>query len=187
MGFLVWDADAWKHALLQELQSVQTLAIADGSAVLRAPWDDIPPAERTQLHQRLDQLALGLQRIFATQIPLVRVDPSLFQADSEDGTEPPLTRLFQRIGSNATPLSDADYIYSILKHMMPTVHGMVEHLHAHSTVAGQWIACSPAEGNKNTDWDRPRALAFQRAVELRAYALYQRLYRDAGFAQWERT
>lgn len=53
MGFLVWDADAWKHALLQELQSVQTLAIADGSAVLRAPWDDIPPAERTQ-HQRLD-------------------------------------------------------------------------------------------------------------------------------------
>ena len=97
MGFLVWDADAWKHALLQELQSVQTLAIADGSAVLRAPWDDIPPAERTQIHQRLDQLALGLQRIFATQIPLVRVDPALFQADSEDGTEPPLTRLFQSV------------------------------------------------------------------------------------------
>ena len=53
--------------------------------------------------------------------------------------------------------------------------------------APHWIACSPAEGSKNTDWDRPRALAFQRAVELRAYALYQRLYDEAGFAPWERT
>ena len=167
------DANAWKHALLQELQSVQTLAIEDGTAVLRAPWGDIPPAERTQILQRLDQLALGLQRIFATQIPLVRVDPALFQADSEDGTEPPLARLFQRIGSNATPLSDADYIYSILKHMMPTVHGMVERLHAHSRVAGLLTATdlvmsalrlAAVQWKDVSDHDNPSKDDFQRMV-----------------------
>lgn len=167
------DADAWKHALLQELQSVQTLAIEDGIAVLRAPWGDIPPAERTQILQRLDQLALGLQRIFATQIPLVRVDPALFQADSEDGTEPPLARLFQRIGSNATPLSDADYIYSILKHMMPRVHGMVERLHAHSRVAGLLTATdlvmsalrlAAVQWKDVLDHDNPSKDDFQRMV-----------------------
>ena len=48
-----------------------------------------------------------------------------------------------------------------------------------------WEACSPSDPKAKTNWDRPRALAFQRAVVLRAYALYEQLYRDAGFAQWE--
>ena len=130
------DAEAWKHAVWQELQAVKTIAMEDGAAVLRPQWNELPPDAHARVTQRLEVLAAGLQRFFATQVPLVRVDPALFHAESEESIEPPLARLFQRIGTNATPLSDADYIYSILKHLMPKIHGMVEGLHAHSRVAG---------------------------------------------------
>lgn len=129
------DTAAWQDGVRQALGSAPALALHDGQAVLKPQWDSFPEEVRQQIEARLAVLSRGLQKIFAAHIPLVRVDPSLFQTDSEDGAEPPLARLFQRVGSNATPLSDADYIYSVLKHQMPEVHGMVQTLHGQHGVA----------------------------------------------------
>lgn len=127
---------AWKAQVWEALQSVKTFAMEDDKAVLKLQWDALEQAQKDAIQQRLDKLATGLQRVFNAQIPLVRVAPELFSPDSDSTIEPPLARLFQRVGSNATPLLDADYIYSVLKHLMPEVHGMVQSLHAHSKVAG---------------------------------------------------
>jgi len=74
-----------------------------------------------------------MERIHTAQIPLIRLDDRLFSAELNDTTEPPLALLFKRIGSNATPLSDHDYVYAILKHLRPEVHQLVERLHGHRT------------------------------------------------------
>lgn len=135
---------AWKAQVWEALQSVKTFAMEGDKAVLKQQWDALEPAQKEAIQQRLDKLATGLQRVFNAQIPLVRVAPELFNPDtdndhdheSQNAIEPPLARLFQRVGSNATPLQDGDYIYSVLKHLMPEVHGMVQGLHAHTKVAG---------------------------------------------------
>lgn len=133
---------AWKAQVWKALQSVKTFAMEDDKAVLKLQWDALEQAQKDAIQQRLDKLATGLQRVFNAQIPLVRVAPELFSPDtdndheSQNAIEPPLARLFQRVGSNATPLLDGDYIYSVLKHLMPEVHGMVQNLHKDSKVAG---------------------------------------------------
>lgn len=134
------NPQVWKEAVWKELKQVKTIFVEDEKAVLKLQWVAIPPDQKDAIKERLEKLAAGLQRVFATQIPLVRVAPELFNTDSEENMEPPLARLFQRVGSNSTPLQDSDYIYSVLKHLMPDLHGMVENLHAHSKVAGFLIA-----------------------------------------------
>lgn len=129
------DTAAWQDWVRQELRNAPTLVLKDGLATLQPQWDNFPEEVQQLIEARLAMLVQGLQKIFATQIPLVRIDAALFQADSEDGAEPPLARLFRRVGSNATPLSDADYIYSVLKHQMPEIHDMVQALHDQDGVA----------------------------------------------------
>ena len=48
-----------------------------------------------------------------------------------------------------------------------------------------WIICSGIAG-KERSWDEKRALAFQRAIELRAFSLYCRYFDDLGFSNWFR-
>ena len=129
------DAAAWQDWVWQALRSAPAIVLQDGQAILQPQWDSFPEDVRQQIEARLAVLTQGLQKVFATQIPLVRVDAALFQTDSEDGAEPPLARLFQRVGSNGTSLSDADYVYSVLKHQMPEVHDMVQALHGQPGVA----------------------------------------------------
>ena len=90
-----------------------------------------------------------------------------------DNAEPPLARLFKRIGSNATPLSDADYIYSVLKYMMPEVHQMVENLHRQKTVASLMMATdlvmsalrlAAVTWEGETDRDNPTKEDFHRMI-----------------------
>ena len=99
------------------------------------PWQSSTDADKAQVRERIARLAEGFAKLMAAEIPLLKVDPAFFELDKSEGAEPPLARLFKRIGSNATPLSDADYVYSILKHLMPDVHDMVEKLHKQRNVA----------------------------------------------------
>lgn len=93
------------------------------------PWQDLSETGKDQVRRHIDRLAEGFAKLMQAEIPLLKVEPAFFELDKSVGAEPPLARLFKRIGSNATPLSDADYVYSILKHLMPDVHEMVERLH----------------------------------------------------------
>lgn len=99
------------------------------------PWQDLSETGKDKVRERIDRLAEGFAKLMQAEIPLLKVEPAFFELDKSVGAEPPLARLFKRIGSNATPLSDADYVYSILKHLMPNVHEMVERLHGQHNVA----------------------------------------------------
>ncbi|MDD3610415.1 MAG: DUF262 domain-containing protein [Halothiobacillaceae bacterium] len=127
--------EVWKMDIHRQLESIEVLDCRAGHAGLKAVWPGLDDEARRRIDARIDQLADGLARLFKAEIPLLRVDPAFFSVDKADAIEPPLARLFKRIGSNATPLSNADYIYSVLKHLMPKVHGMVERLHGEGHVA----------------------------------------------------
>lgn len=129
------DATKWQDWVREELRHTPSIALDDEKPVLKPHWDSFTEEQKQQTQTRLDALTKGLQKLFATQIPLVRIDPALFEPDNEEGAEPPLARLFQRIGSNATPLSNDDYIYSVLKHQMPEIHEAVQTLHARPGIA----------------------------------------------------
>jgi hypothetical protein len=132
--------DGWKSYVYEQLKCVEMLNCGNGKRELQPRWPDLPRDIRDKVYKRVDDLALGLTRFFEAEIPLLRVDSAFFDTKIADNAEPPLARLFKRIGSNATPLSDADYIYSVLKYMMPEVHQMVENLHRQKTVASLMMA-----------------------------------------------
>lgn len=90
----------------------------------------------------MKNLAEGLESIRNAEIPLIRVNPDFFNVHDERSIEPPLARLFNRIGSNATPLSNADYVYSVLKYIFPEVHQMVETLHSGEAQHGRRTVAS---------------------------------------------
>ena len=48
-----------------------------------------------------------------------------------------------------------------------------------------WWAASSLEGQPGTNWPAPRIASFQAAVEARAVNLYERFWRELGFATWE--
>lgn len=99
------------------------------------PWQDLSETGKDQVRRHIDRLAKGFAKLIAAELPLLKVDPEFFELDKSVGAEPPLARLFKRIGSNATPLSDSDYVYSILKHLMPNIHDIVEKIQDQKNVA----------------------------------------------------
>lgn len=132
------DVLAWEGKVLQALQGIARPSAADASKAAPDPatvWETLPQTgdnTAAQVKARIAALAQGLKYLCAADVALVRVDPSLFQRPHPGATEPPLALLFKRIGSNATPLSNEDYVYAILKHLCPAVHHMVEKLHSHA-------------------------------------------------------
>lgn len=132
---LEMSPEAWKADVRRQLESIEVLDCRAGHAGLKAVWPGLDDEARRRIDARIDQLAEGLARLFKAEIPLLRVDPAFFSVDKADAIEPPLARLFKRIGSSGTPLSNADYVYSVLKHLIPEVHGMVERLHGEGHVA----------------------------------------------------
>ncbi len=121
--------DKWKEEVLRLLKDIEMLGSEDKI------WDSLAIEDQELIAQRINTLATGLERLHSAEVPLVRVDSSLFDTAIEDTTEPPLALLFKRIGSNFTKLSDEDYVYAILKQLLPEVHHMVNKLHGHR-VAG---------------------------------------------------
>ena len=122
------DQQTWKSKVLTQ---VKTLTGPYNSPI----WASLEEGQKSLVEPSIDELFKGLARIHTAQIPLIRLDDRLFSAepdnDTDKSTETPLALLFKRIGSNATPLSDDDYVYAILKHLRPEVHDMVTRLHGH--------------------------------------------------------
>ena len=135
------DTAAWRQKVLEALQALQIpMPIQHGaqdtpSGALVSHWSQLPEAgERSHaaVHQRIATLAAGLAHLHAADVALLRVASALFDAAATTtDTDPPLALLFKRLGSNATKLSDEDYVYAILKHLQPEVHDLVNHLHGH--------------------------------------------------------
>lgn len=138
------DATAWSTQVLEQLQALQTPVQVKKETPeenkprtiwkLVSTWSQLPETgERSQaaVQQRIHTLAEGLAHLHAADVALLRVAPELFKNTAVVDTDPPLALLFKRLGSNATALSDEDYVYAILKHLQPEVHDLVNHLHGH--------------------------------------------------------
>lgn len=130
---------------------------------------------------RISRFADALERFFALQIPLLKVDPALFSVTENDNSDlngnndPPLALLFKRIGTGGTPLSDADYAYSIIKNLHPETYTLVEGLYSAGNIASLLsptdlvmtaVRLAAAEyKEKLTDWESPRKIEFHRLIK----------------------
>jgi hypothetical protein len=129
---------------------------------------------------RIKNFADALQRFFNLKIPLIKVSSDIFSpvADENDITDPPLAVLFKRIGTGGTALSDADYVYSVIKHHLPQAHNLVETLHDKHNIAGLLSATNlvmtavrlavaeyKVDGKSLTDWESPTKQEFHRLIK----------------------
>ncbi len=89
------------------------------------------PSEE-DLIKSVPTIQAALQKVHACQFPVIHVQRESFE-DQHTGagdinTDPPLAILFKRVGTGGEELSNADYVYSVIKHYVPEVHGTVEAL-----------------------------------------------------------
>lgn len=91
----------------------------------------LPSPDDDQLAQHIAHFEKALGKLSSCEFPVIHVRQESFADDapsSEVNTDPPLAILFKRVGTGGEPLSNADYVYSVIKHHSPQVHGMVEKL-----------------------------------------------------------
>jgi hypothetical protein len=135
-----------------------------------------------QVKVRIGKFADALQRLFKLKIPLIKIDSGTFSSDETDRSDlnnetidPPLAVLFKRIGTGGTPLSDADYVYSVIKHRIPETYALVEELHGGHNIASLLSATdlvmtavrlAAAENEKPlTDWESPTKQNFHSLIK----------------------
>jgi len=85
---------------------------------------------RTTIHKNVESFSYRLNRILSScQIPLIEVNNEIFEeSNNSDDVDPALAILFKRIGSGGTALSDADYVYSVIKHRLPEAYSLIENI-----------------------------------------------------------
>lgn len=119
------NASEEEHATKIELQRVLAGNFAKKLTTL--------PTE-AELVGNIPALEAALKKVFACKFPLIHVRQDSFEDKTRDAevdevnTDPPLAILFKRVGTGGEPLSNADYVYSVIKHHAPTVHNMVDAL-----------------------------------------------------------
>ncbi len=148
--------------------------------------EKIKDEELAHAKSNVSKFADALIRFFNLKIPLLKVDSSIFNpvevgnSDNDDEIiDPPLAVLFKRIGTGGTPLSDADYVYSVIKHHLPESYSLVEELHAGENIASllsatdlvmtavRLAAAEVTLNNKQmTDWESPTKQEFHRLIKL---------------------
>lgn len=141
----IWDGNRsiWKDAIYHYIENARVPYCGENEeATLKYFWPETSKEQRKQIEQRINSLASGIERLFEAKIPLIRIDPELYNVDSANDVEPPLARLFKRIGTNATPLSNADYVYSVLKYIVKDmdIHQTVAFLHRQGNIASLMAA-----------------------------------------------
>ena len=129
----------WTVAMGDYLQGVDGVKyVGDRSTGRWQPlnvWAGLDDDAKDTIRKRVEVLSVALERLFVAQMPLVRVDERFFKPQGLANGDPPLAVLFKRIGTGGTQLSDADYVYSVIKHLRPETYDLVEELHGDGNVA----------------------------------------------------
>lgn len=117
------DSEHWCGRVLNEvLPSIQNWKVSqeDQEKVKRL-------IESEDVRYRVKKVYEALDRLLKLEFPLVLVSKDLIYGEQKrEDEDPALAILFKRIGSNATPLTDEDYLFSVIKHHCPEVHNLVE-------------------------------------------------------------
>ena len=80
-----------------------------------------------ELTRRIDTLAKGLEYMAQQHFPVIEVPEHFMHVEETDEEkDPPLAVLFKRIGTGGTDLKPSDYVFSVLKHLNPKCHSLVE-------------------------------------------------------------
>lgn len=90
-------------------------------------WSTLTPSEKDAAEDRVRRFHRALTRLLSgLYVPLILIDMEALEAGSQEGDEDPaLAILFKRVGANGTSLSNADYIFSVIKHYCPETHELV--------------------------------------------------------------
>lgn len=92
---------------------------------------DALPTE-DDLNKFIPVLRAALASVMDYEYPVIHVRQELFDDEASNSPDtnidPPLAILFKRIGTGGEPLSNGDYVYSIIKHHANDVHDTVETL-----------------------------------------------------------
>lgn len=130
--------------------------------------------ENANILLRTNSFEKLIEMVFeSAQIPLIQIQEEFFDTVSvEEGMEPPLAILFKRIGSGGTSLTDADYIYSVIKNKLPESYGLVENLanqdnilkHLNATNVVMTAVRLVAEELGLTDHESPTKVEFHRLL-----------------------
>lgn len=138
-NFLTSRLDSYRSALNQKIDAIKssknTEANPNSDAAIKyleSKYNSLPSAE--EIIKRIPTIQAALQNINTCQLPILRVREDILndkepQDDDENSNvDPPLAILFKRVGTSGETLSDADYIYSIIKHHMKEAHETIETL-----------------------------------------------------------
>ena len=114
------DALRWKGAVLAQLRQAKSHR--------EKSWHDFEGStEKWNSLKTLDRFCECLQDIFALKIALIAIPDKCFtESEAQEGDDPALAVLFKRVGTGGTELSNADYVYSVIKHHRPETFQLVE-------------------------------------------------------------
>jgi hypothetical protein len=152
------DPEAWRETVLKILEKTQN-------------GRDALPAD---LYRQVEILKDALARLVTMQVPVIRVHERFFKVEEIQDNDPPLALLFKRIGTGGTLLSDADYVYSIIKHLRPETYDLVESLNGYPNIASLLTATdlvmsavrlAAIDWNSMPDWESPSKQNFHRLLQ----------------------
>ena len=114
------DALRWKGAVLAQLRQAKSHR--------EKSWQDFEGiTEKWNALKAVDRFSDCLQALFVLKIPLFAIPDKCFtESEAQEGDDPALAVLFKRVGTLGTALSDADYVYSVIKHHLPETFQLVE-------------------------------------------------------------
>lgn len=92
--------------------------------------------KKEEMDRRIGMLAQGLTTFLQQHFPVIEVPAEMMSAEIDDDTkDPPLAVLFKRIGTGGTDLKTSDYVFSVIKHINPDCHSLVEKQLGHAQIA----------------------------------------------------
>lgn len=133
----------WEDLILKELKGLKFNKSNGYDEKEKQPkfrtivWDDLEPEIIKKINENISKFKKSLEYMFKMQIPIIEVRSEFFnETDGTENVDPTLAVLFKRIGTGGTALSDADYVYSVIKHFLPEAYTLVEELHGEHNIAG---------------------------------------------------
>lgn len=137
-AFVMSHLESYKKALQAELDKPP---IVKSSQQLDDALKRRQEARKNQLEglildkKRIQLLKNSLEKVRSCEFPVINVRQEIFNDEiitssgfDQMNIDPPLAVLFKRVGTGGEPLSNADYVYSVIKNEVPKVHDMVESL-----------------------------------------------------------